>query len=203
MKIICIGRNYVEHAAELKNEVPGEPVFFMKPDTALLPQGKDFYIPDFSNDIHHEVELVLRICKEGKHIAEEFASKYFDQIAVGLDFTARDVQQRQKEKGLPWEPAKAFDSSAPVGSFISLDEIKNVKDINFELKKNGVTVQSGQSSLMLFSFEKIIAFVSRYVTLRKGDFIFTGTPKGVSRVEAGDQLEAFLEGKSLLRVSVK
>ena len=203
MKIICIGRNYVEHAAELKNEVPGEPVFFMKPDTALLPQGKDFYIPDFSNDIHHEVELVLRICKEGKHIAEEFASKYFDQITVGLDFTARDVQQRQKEKGLPWEPAKAFDSSAPAGSFIAVDEIKNVKDINFELKKNGVTVQSGQSSLMLFSFEKIIAFVSRYVTLRKGDFIFTGTPKGVSRIEAGDQLEAFLEGKSLLKVAVK
>lgn len=203
MKIICIGRNYVEHAAELKNEVPGEPVFFMKPDTALLPQGKDFYIPDFSNDIHHEVELVLRICKEGKHIAEEFASKYFDQITVGLDFTARDVQQRQKEKGLPWEPAKAFDSSAPAGSFISLDEIKNVKDINFELKKNGATVQSGQSSLMLFSFEKIIAFVSQYVTLRKGDFIFTGTPKGVSRIEAGDQLEAFLEGKSLLKVDVK
>jgi 2-keto-4-pentenoate hydratase/2-oxohepta-3-ene-1,7-dioic acid hydratase in catechol pathway len=203
MKIICIGRNYVEHAAELKNEVPGEPVFFMKPDTALLPAGKDFYIPDFSNDIHHEIELVLRICKEGKHIAEEYASKYFDQITVGLDFTARDVQQRQKEKGLPWEPAKAFDSSAPVGSFISLNEIKNKKDINFELKKNGVTVQSGQSSLMLFSFEKIIAFVSRYVTLRKGDFIFTGTPKGVSRVEAGDQLEGFLEGKSLLKVTVK
>ena len=203
MKIICIGRNYVEHAAELKNEVPGEPVFFMKPDTALLPAGKDFYIPDFSNDIHHEVELVLRICKEGKHIAEEFASKYFDQITVGLDFTARDVQQRQKEKGLPWEPAKAFDNSAPVGSFIPLDEVKNIKDINFELKKNGVTVQSGQSSLMLFSFEKIIAFVSRYVTLRKGDFIFTGTPKGVSRVEAGDQLEAYLAGKSLLKVAVK
>lgn len=203
MKIICIGRNYVEHAAELKNEVPGEPVFFMKPDTALLPAGKDFYIPDFSNDIHHEVELVLRICKEGKHIAEEFASKYFDQITVGLDFTARDVQQRQKEKGLPWEPAKAFDSSAPVGSFIPLNEVKNTKDINFELKKNGITVQSGQSSLMLFSFEKIIAFVSRYVTLRKGDFIFTGTPKGVSRVEAGDQLEAYLEGKSLLKVAVK
>lgn len=203
MKIICIGRNYVEHASELNNEVPGEPVFFMKPDTALLPAGKDFYIPDFSSDIHHEVELVLRVCKEGKHVAEEFASKYFDQITVGLDFTARDVQQKQKEKGLPWEPAKAFDNSAPVGIFISLNEVKNIKDINFELRKNGVTVQSGQSALMLFNFEKIISFVSRYVTLRKGDFIFTGTPKGVSRIEAGDQLEAFLEGKSLLKVNVK
>ncbi len=203
MKIICIGRNYVEHAAELNNEVPGEPVFFMKPDTALLPKGKDFYLPDFSSDIHHEVELVLRVCKEGKHIAEEFASKYFDRITVGLDFTARDVQQRQKEKGLPWEPAKAFDSSAPVGDFISVDEIKNKNDLGFELKKNGVTVQSGQSGLMIFSFEKIIAFVSRYVTLKKGDFIFTGTPKGVSRVVAGDQLEAFIEGKSLLKVTVK
>jgi len=203
MKIICIGRNYVEHAAELKNEVPGEPVFFMKPDTALLPKGKDFFLPDFSNDIHHEVELVIRISKEGKHIDEKFAAKYYDQVTVGLDFTARDVQQRQKEKGLPWEPAKAFDSSAPVGDFISFDEIKNRNDISFELKKNGTVVQSGHSDLMLFSFEKIIAFVSRYVTLRKGDFIFTGTPKGVSRIEAGDKLEAFLEGKSLLKVAVK
>ena len=135
MKIICIGRNYVAHAAELNNEVPGEPVFFMKPDTAVLPAGKDFYIPDFSNDIHHEVELVLRICKEGKNILEEFASKYFDQVTVGLDFTARDVQQRQKEKGLPWEPAKAFDGSAPVGSFIPWDDIRNKKDVQFELKK--------------------------------------------------------------------
>jgi len=203
MKIICIGRNYVEHAAELNNEVPSEPVFFMKPDTALLPKGKDFFLPDFSKDIHHEVELVLRISKEGKHIAEEFAARYYDQITVGLDFTARDVQQRQKEKGLPWEPAKSFDSSAPVGDFIAVDGLRNRSDISFELKKNGTTVQQGQSALMIYSFEKIISFVSQYVTLRKGDFIFTGTPKGVSRVEAGDQLEAFLEGKSLLKVSVK
>jgi acylpyruvate hydrolase len=203
MKIICIGRNYVDHAAELKNEVPAEPVFFMKPDTAILPKGKDFYLPEFSNDIHHEVEVVLRICKEGKHVAEEFASKYYDRVTVGLDFTARDVQQRQKEKGLPWEPAKAFDGSAPAGEFISLQELENKDDIRFELKKNGQTVQSGQSSLMIFSFEKIIAFVSRYVTLRKGDYIFTGTPKGVGRVVAGDKLEAFLDGKSLLRVTVR
>ncbi len=203
MKIICIGRNYVEHAQELKNEAPTEPVFFMKPDTAVLSKGKDFYLPDFSKDIHHEVELVLRVCREGKHITEEFASKYYDQITVGIDFTARDVQQRQKEKGLPWEPAKAFDSSAPVGDFISTDELKNSNNINFELKKNGSVVQIGQSSFMIFSFNKIISFVSRYITLRKGDFIFTGTPKGVNRVEAGDILEAFLEGKKLLQLSVK
>lgn len=203
MKIICIGRNYVEHAAELKNEVPSEPVFFMKPDTALLLKGRDFFLPDFSSDIHHEVEIVLRVCKEGKHIAEEFASKYYDQVTVGLDFTARDVQQRQKEKGLPWEPAKAFDGSAPVGDFIPVDSLKNRNDISFELQKNGETVQTGQSSLMIFSFEKMIAYVSRYVTLRKGDFIFTGTPKGVNRVMAGDKLEAFLEGRSLLRVRIR
>ena len=203
MKIICIGRNYVEHAAELNNEVPDEPVFFMKPDTALLPKGKDFYLPDFSDDIHHEVELVIRICKEGKHIDEAFASKYYDHITVGLDFTARDIQQRQKEKGLPWEPAKAFDGSAPVGDWVPLEEIKDRKNILFELKKNGIPVQSGQSALMIFPFEKIIAFVSRYVTLRKGDCIFSGTPKGVGRIKAGDLLEASLEGKSLLQVKVK
>jgi acylpyruvate hydrolase len=203
MKIICIGRNYVEHALELKNEVPSEPVWFMKPDTALLAKGKDFFLPDFSKDIHHEVELVLRICKEGKHIAEEFAGKYYDQVTVGLDFTARDIQQRQKEKGLPWEPAKAFDWSAPVGDFIPVEKIKNRNEIAFSLKKNGSIVQEGQSSLMIFSFEKIIANVSRYVTLRKGDFIFTGTPKGVGRIEVGDKLEAFLEGEKLLTVNVK
>jgi acylpyruvate hydrolase len=203
MKIICIGRNYVEHAAELNNEIPSEPVFFMKPDTALLPKGKNFFLPDFSNDIHHEVELVLRVCKEGKHIAEEFASKYFDQVTVGLDFTARDVQEKQKSKGLPWEPAKAFDWSAPVGDFISFDKIKNKNDIAFSLKKNGTTVQEGKSSLMIFSFAKIISNVSRYITLRKGDFIFTGTPKGVSRISAGDKLEAFLEEEKLLTVNVK
>ena len=203
MKIICIGRNYVEHAAELKNEVPSDPVFFMKPDTALLPKGRDFYLPKFSKDIHHEVELVLRICKEGKNIAEEFASKYYDQLTVGLDFTARDVQQKQKEKGLPWEPAKAFDSSAPVGDFLSVEKIRNRNEIAFILKKNGSTVQEGLSSNMIFSFEKIISYVSRYITLRKGDFIFTGTPKGVGRIEAGDKLEAYLEGEKLLSVNIK
>jgi acylpyruvate hydrolase len=203
MKIICIGRNYVEHAAELNNEVPSSPVFFMKPDTALLPKGKDFYLPDFSNDIHHEVELVLRVCKEGKNIAEEFASRYYDQVTVGLDFTARDIQQQQKEKGLPWEPAKAFDNSAPVGEMIGISAVKDRSSISFELKKNGTIVQTGLSTLMIYSFEKIISYVSTYVTLRKGDLIFTGTPKGVSRINAGDRLEAFLDGQLLLTVNVK
>lgn len=203
MKIICIGRNYVEHALELKNAVPSEPVFFMKPDTALLPRDRAFYIPDFSNDIHHEIELVLKICKEGKNIAEEFASRYYDQITVGIDYTARDIQQRQKEKGLPWEPAKAFDGSAPVGEFISYSELKNPSDIQFHLLVNGDQRQTGTSQLMLFSFDKIVSYVSRFITLRKGDLIYTGTPAGVAQVKAGDVLEGFLEGKMLLRTEVK
>lgn len=202
MKIICIGRNYVAHAQELKNEVPSEPVFFMKPDTAILPQGRTFYIPDFSNEIHHEAELVLKICKEGKNIAPEFASRYYDQITVGLDFTARDIQQRQKEKGLPWEPAKAFDHSSPVGQFIPISELKDASTIPFSMTKNGETVQSGTIREMIFSFDQIISYVSRFVTLRKGDLIFTGTPKGVGPVYAGDILELFLEGQSLLRVKI-
>lgn len=203
MKIICIGRNYVEHALELKNAVPSEPVFFMKPDTALLPRDRAFYIPDFSNDIHHEIELVLKICKEGKNISEEFASRYYDQITVGIDYTARDIQQRQKEKGLPWEPAKAFDGSAPVGEFIAYTELKNPSDIQFHLLVNGEQRQTGTSQLMLFSFDKIVSYVSRFITLRKGDLIYTGTPAGVSQVKAGDVLEGFLEGKMLLRTEVK
>jgi 2-keto-4-pentenoate hydratase/2-oxohepta-3-ene-1,7-dioic acid hydratase in catechol pathway len=202
MKIICIGRNFVEHAHELKNEVPTDPVFFLKPDTAILPAGRSFYLPEFSSDIHHEVELVLKICKEGKHIAEEFAHRYYDKITVGLDFTARDVQQRQKEKGLPWEPAKAFDHSAPVGEFVSITDLKDRNAIPFNLSKNGVIVQEGNISQMIFSFDKIIAFVSRYITLRKGDLIFTGTPKGVGQIKAGDLLEATLEGNKLLTVKV-
>lgn len=203
MKIICIGRNYVDHALELKNEVPTEPVFFLKPDTAVLPPDRDFYLPDFSKDIHHEIELVIRICKEGKHIAEEFAGRYFDSITVGIDFTARDVQQRQKEKGLPWEPAKAFDHSAPVGKWIPLSDLPDRNKIHFSMTKNNETVQAGDSTLMIYSFEKIIAHISRYITLRKGDMIFTGTPKGVSAVKAGDELTGYLEGKELLKVSVK
>ncbi len=202
MKIICIGRNYVAHAQELKNEVPTEPVFFLKPDTAILPPGRAFYIPEFSQEIHHEAELVLKICKEGKNIAPEFAARYYDQITVGLDFTARDIQQRQKEKGLPWEPAKAFDHSSPIGRFIPLSEVKDSSTIAFSMTKNGKTVQSGTIREMIFSFDAIISYVSRFITLRKGDLIFTGTPKGVGPVAAGDQLELFLEGQSLLSVKI-
>ncbi|HRH66502.1 MAG TPA: fumarylacetoacetate hydrolase family protein [Bacteroidia bacterium] len=203
MKIICIGRNYVEHALELKNEVPTEPVFFLKPDTAILPKDRAFYLPEFSKDIHHEIELVLRVCKEGKHIQPEFADRYIDQITVGIDFTARDIQQKQKEKGLPWEPAKAFDHSAPVGDFISLSEFPDKKNIPFYLNVNGKTVQSGNSSLMIHSFASIISYVSRFITLRKGDLIYTGTPKGVGAVKPGDKLEGFLGQTQLLTVDVK
>ena len=203
MKIICIGRNYVEHALELKNEVPTEPVFFMKPDTAVLPPDRAFYLPDFSSDIHHEIELVLKICKEGKNIAPEFASRYYDQITVGIDFTARDIQQKQKEKGLPWEPAKAFDHSAPVGTFIPFSSLKNPKSISFHLDINGKTVQSATSDLMIHSFDQMISYVSRFVTLRKGDLIFSGTPKGVGAVKPGDKLSCFLEGQLLLTVEVR
>jgi acylpyruvate hydrolase len=203
MKIICIGRNYVKHIEELNNAVPEEPVFFLKPDTALLQKDNAFYIPGFSDDIHHEIELVLRICKEGKNISEEFADRYFDQITVGIDFTARDIQQRQKEKGLPWEPAKAFDNSAPVGMMIPVSELSNFESIKFSMTKNGVTQQSGDSGFMLHSFARVISFVSKYITLRKGDLIFTGTPEGVSRVSPGDVLEGYLEGKKLLSVLVR
>lgn len=203
MKIICIGRNYVKHIEELNNAVPEEPVFFLKPDTALLQKDHAFYIPEFSHDIHHEIELVLKVCKEGKNISEEFASRYYDSISVGIDFTARDIQEKQKEKGLPWEPAKAFDNSAPTGTMIPFTDLKNPSSIRFELRINGNTVQSGDSSMMLHTFDKIISYVSRYITLRKGDLIFTGTPEGVSRVNPGDLLECYLEGKMLLKVNIK
>jgi acylpyruvate hydrolase len=203
MKFICIGRNYVKHIEELNNEIPGEPIFFLKPDTAVLQKGQAFYIPSFSSDIHHEIELVLRVCKEGKNITEEFASRYYDAITVGIDFTARDIQQKQKEKGLPWEPAKAFDNSAPIGKLLLLNEIKNPDKILFHLDINGKTVQRGDSTLMINSFAKIISYVSRFITLRKGDLIFTGTPEGVSQVKAGDLLSCYLENECLLEVAVK
>ena len=202
MKIICIERNYVEHAKELNNAVPGEPVFFLKPDTAILPRDRAFYLPDFSKDIHHEIELVLKISKEGKKIAEEFAHRYFDQITVGIDFTARDIQQKQKEKGLPWEPAKAFDHSAPCGDFIDFSKLKDKENIQFHLNINGNTVQTGNSNLMLFNFAKVISYVSQFITLRKGDLIYTGTPSGVGAVKEGDLLECYLEGEKLLEVKV-
>lgn len=203
MKIIAIGRNYAEHAKELNNPVPTVPIIFMKPDTALLKDNKPFYLPEFSDDVHHEIEVVLKVSKEGKYINEQFASGYYDEIAIGIDFTARDIQQKHKEKGLPWELAKAFDSSAPISSFIPKDKFKDLYNLNFHLNINGETRQTGFTKDLLFSFEKIIAFVSKYITLKKGDLIFTGTPEGVSKVNIGDHLEGYLENEKLLDFYVK
>jgi acylpyruvate hydrolase len=203
MKIIAIGRNYAAHAEELNNPIPESPVIFLKPDTAVLKDNKPFYIPDFSSDIHFELEIVLKMCKEGKHIAEKFASKYYDEIGLGIDFTARDIQSQHKEKGLPWELAKAFDHSAAISGFLPKDGFNDLYNLQFELQLNGQTRQKGNTSMMLFSYEKIIAFVSQYITLKKGDLIFTGTPKGVGQVKQGDQLEAWLEGKQLLKFDIK
>ncbi len=202
MKILCVGRNYSEHAKELGNAVPENPVIFSKPDTALLKNGEPFYLPDFSNDVHHEVELVIRINKMGKKIQEKFAGNYFNEIGLGIDFTARDMQSKLKEKGLPWELAKAFDGSAPIGDFFSI-EGKDLKQINFSLKKNGTTVQQGNTAQMIFSFEQIVSFVSQYFTLKVGDLIYTGTPAGVGKVNAGDKLEGFVEDKLMLTCEVK
>lgn len=204
MRIFAIGRNYVEHIQELNNERPDEPVIFTKPDTAILRNNAPFYLPDFSNDIHHEVELVLRICKEGKNIQEKFASKYFDAIGIGIDFTARDLQQKAKEKGLPWDIAKGFNGSAPISDkFIPVAEFADLKNINFKLEIDGVLKQQGNTSLMLFDFNYIIAYLSRFFTLRTGDLIFTGTPKGVSQVKAGNVLSAYIENEKLLEFDVK
>lgn len=203
MKIIAIGRNYAAHAAELNNAIPTKPIIFLKPDTAVLKDNKPFYIPDFSNDVHYELEVVLKICKEGKHIAEKFASNYYDEIGLGIDFTARDIQTEHKEKGLPWELAKAFDNSAVISNFLPKSDYNDMYDLKFELKKNGESKQNGHTANLLFSFEKIIAFVSQYITLKKGDLIFTGTPEGVGKVNAGDRLEAWLEEKQLLNFEIK
>ena len=203
MKIIAIGRNYAEHAKELNNPVPTVPVIFMKPDTALLKDNKPFYHPDFSQDVHHEIEIVLKVCKEGKNISEKFAANYYDELALGIDFTARDIQSRHKEKGLPWELAKAFDNSAPVSNFIPKDKFADLYKLNFHLDINGETRQQGSTTDLLFSFEKIIAFVSGYITLKKGDLIFTGTPPGVSKVSIGDHLEGYLENEKLLDFYIK
>ncbi|MDB5140437.1 MAG: hpcE [Mucilaginibacter sp.] len=203
MKIIAIGRNYAEHAKELNNPVPGVPVIFMKPETALLKENKPFYHPDFSEDIHHEIEIVLKVSKEGKHISEKFAGNYFEEIALGVDFTARDIQQRHKEKGLPWELAKAFDHSAPISSFLPKSQFADLHNLNFRLDVNQQSRQQGNTSFMLFSFEYIIAFVSKYITLKKGDLIFTGTPQGVAKVNIGDRLEGYIEDHKMLDFFVK
>jgi 2-keto-4-pentenoate hydratase/2-oxohepta-3-ene-1,7-dioic acid hydratase in catechol pathway len=203
MKIICIGRNYLAHVKELDNALPTEPMFFMKPDTALLPAGEPFPYPDFSKEIHYETELVLRVCKTGKAIDEKSASEYYDAITVGIDFTARDLQSQCKAKGHPWEIAKSFDFSAPIGEFKKINELKNPDDIAFGMKLNGVWVQQGHSRDMIFSFDRIVSHVSRFVTLNEGDCIFTGTPQGVGEVHVGDRLELFLEGESMFGFYVK
>lgn len=203
MKLICIGRNYAKHIEELQNERPDEPVVFLKPDSAILLKQHPFVIPEFSNDIHHEIELIVKICKVGKYIDTKFAHQYYDEISVGVDFTARDLQQKLKEKGLPWEKAKAFDGSAVIGSFISKKVFSSLESINFELKNNGKTVQKGNSSLMLWKIDELIAYVSQYFTLKIGDIIFTGTPEGVAVVQPNDILEGFIEDKKVFRINIK
>ena len=203
MKIICIGRNYLAHVKELDNALPTDPMFFMKPDTALLPAGEPFPYPNFSKEIHYETELVLRVCKTGKAIDEKSASEYYDAITVGIDFTARDLQSQCKAKGHPWEIAKSFDYSAPIGEFKKISDLRNTDDISFGMKLNGEWVQQGHSRDMIFNFNTIVSYVSRFVTLNEGDCIFTGTPQGVGEVHVGDRLELFLEGESMFGFYVK
>jgi len=203
MKILCIGRNYAEHIAELNNERPSEPVVFIKPDTAILKDNEAFYHPDFSNDIHHEVEIVLKINKMGKNIEAKFANKYYEEIGIGIDFTARDIQSKLKEKGLPWEKAKAFNGSAPISGFVSKTEFPDLKNLNFHLEIDGETRQTGNTSMMLWNFDEIIAEISKYFTLKTGDLIFTGTPAGVGKVKIGNKLSAFIEGKEMLSFEIK
>lgn len=201
MKIFCIGRNYVAHAQELDNEVPSSPLVFMKPSTALLQENKPFYYPSFSNDIHYEVELVLKIKKHGKHIEKQFAHLYYDHIGLGIDFTARDIQSELKKKGHPWEIAKSFDSSAVISTFHPISELP--KEIPFTLKKNGEVVQDGNSNRMIFDFDTIISYISKRFTLQIGDLIYTGTPAGVGPIQIGDQLEGFIDKKSVFQVEIK
>ncbi len=203
MKIICVGRNYADHARELKNEVPQEPVIFIKPETAIIPKRNPFFIPDFTSDVHYEAELVVRINKLGKNIQAKFAPKYYNEVTVGIDFTARDVQKNLKEKGLPWEKAKAFDGSAAVGKFTSIAELQSPENINFRLELNGEQRQDGHSSDMLFGVDQLIEHISSYFTLKIGDLIFTGTPAGVGKVEKEDRLELYLEDNKVLSLNVK
>lgn len=202
MKIICIGRNYADHAKELKNQVPSEPVVFLKPDSAILPKGNAFFIPDFSKNLQHEIELVVRIDRLGKHIEERFASRYYSEFTLGIDFTARDLQSELKEKGLPWEKAKAFDGSAFIGPWLKKENYR-LDELDFSLKRNGDIVQKGNSRDMLFSIDRLIAEVSKYFTLKIGDLIFTGTPAGVSAVQPNDKLELFLSNQKLADLRVK
>ena len=203
MKIICIGRNYANHIAELQNEKPTEPVVFLKPDSAILLKQHPFVIPEFSDDVHHEIEIIVKINKVGKYIEPKFAHKYYDEISVGIDFTARDLQGKLKAKGLPWEKAKAFDGSAVIGEFLPKNQFSSLENITFELTNNNKTVQKGNSSHMLWKIDELISYVSQFFTLKIGDIIFTGTPEGVAAVKPDDVLEGFLEGQQLFRIQVK
>lgn len=202
MKIICIGRNYAEHIEELGNERPEHPIIFMKPDTAILKNNDPFYYPEFSNDVHHEVEILVKIKKEGKSIQKEFAHQYYDEIGLGIDFTARDWQSKVKEKGHPWEIAKAFNGSAPISKFIPKED-RDMTNVNFRLEVNGKEVQNGNSSLMLWPIDEIITYVSKFILLKTGDIVFTGTPKGVGPVKIGDRLVGYLEDKQMFDFEVK
>jgi len=203
MKLICIGRNYAQHISELKNEKPTEPVIFLKPDTAILLKKQPFFIPDFSDEVHHEVEVLVKINRVGKHIDSKFAHKYYEQIGLGIDFTARDLQQKLKEQGLPWEKAKAFDGSAVVGKWVSKSNFDNLNDLPFSLHKNDEIVQSATTSDMLWNIDEIIAYVSQFFTLKIGDIIFTGTPSGVSRVQPNDSLKGFIGDEEFFSIKVK
>lgn len=203
MKIICVGRNYAAHAKELNNPVPKEPVIFLKPDTALLPKSMPFFYPSFSKDIHYEAELVVKIDRVGKNISQKFANKYYSELTVGIDFTARDIQQECKEKGLPWERAKAFDGSAPLGKFIAKEKFQELEQLNFSLKINGEDRQQGNTANMLFSIDAIIEYISQFFTLKIGDLIFTGTPEGVGPIVINDHFEAYLEEEKVLDLRIK
>ena len=203
MKIICIGRNYVDHVKEMNASLPSVPVFFLKPDTSLVTRNRPFYYPDFSKEIHYESELVIKICKVGKNIQTRFAHTYYDEIGIGLDFTARDLQDECKKKGLPWLISKGFDHAAPIGKFKPKSSFPDLKNIHFHLELNGNTVQKGTSADMIFPFEELISYVSRFITLKMGDMIFTGTPVGVGPVRIGDKLEAYIEGEKLLKCDIK
>ncbi len=203
MKLICIGRNYAAHIEELQNERPEEPVVFIKPDSSILPKEQDFYIPEFSNDIHYEVEVLVKIKKVGKHISKEFAHKYYDEVGLGIDFTARDLQAKLKGKGLPWEKAKGFDGSAVVGKWMPKSMYENLDKLGFSLLKNGENVQNGNTSLMLWKIDELIAHVSTYFMLKKGDILFTGTPAGVGKVSPNDYLSGSLEGEKMFEINVR
>lgn len=203
MKIICIGRNYADHAKEMNSEVPSTPILFMKPDTSILKDGSDFYMPEFTSDLHYECEVVIKIDKVGKHIAEKFAPKYYSSFTLGIDFTARDLQQACKAKGLPWETAKAFDHSAPISNIFLSKEDFSLENLQFELKKNGERVQAGNTSDMIFKIDYLISHISKFVTLKTGDLIFTGTPVGVGQVNIGDVLEGFVEGQKMFEFHIK